>query len=112
MMQLPARSRLMTTLNPAKDWDWDKETQSRILQKLDFIYTMLGNAFRDKKKTAKFKPEAQFEPDYVKLAKDEAKTRQNANKRLTAHELDEVKAFWKRKNYQATFIEETNDTKD
>lgn len=57
---------------PSKDWDWDKETQSRILYTLDVISCQLSNIF--KKKGAKpRKPAEQFQPDYVKEAKKGAK---------------------------------------
>lgn len=104
--QLPPDSRIMTTLNPGKDWNWDRETQSRILAKLDHIYVLLGNSFRDKKKTAKIKPEPQWQPDYVREAKDEAKTRHDASKKLSKEDLEATKAFWKHKNPDATFLED------
>lgn len=54
---------------PSKDWDFDKETQSRILMTLDVISCQLSNLFK-KKGTKPRKPSDQFQPDYVKEAKE------------------------------------------
>lgn len=105
-MQLPIESRTMIAYNPARDWSWDKETQSRILAKLDHIYVLLGNAFRDKKKSSKIKPEPQWQPDYAKEAKEEAQARQNARRRLTDEEKKALQAFWQKKNYNSIFLED------
>ena len=97
----------MTTYSPVKDWSWDKETQSRILSKLDNILVLLGNAFRDKRKSKKFEPEPQWQPDYVKDAKEEARTKELERRKLSDDEMKASIEFWKAKNHEATFIEDT-----
>lgn len=94
----------MTALNPAKDWDWDKETQSRILMKLDEISCILVNVNRQKG-TPKAKPGEQWQPDYVKEAKEKANTERMGRKRVTPEQLEAIKRFWQSRNPEAKFME-------
>lgn len=89
----------MTAVNPAKDWSWDKEVQSRILAKLDEIACMFANYH--KKKGAKTAERAdQFQPDYVKEAKEEAEKRKKdvAKAKYNAEEMQKIKNFWQQRN--------------
>lgn len=80
---------------PSKDWDWDKETQSRILMMLDVISCQLSNLF--KKKGAKpRKPADQFQPDYVVKAKKEAQGQKKVINKDAQKDLAEL--FEKRNN--------------
>lgn len=72
LVNLPASSRFVQKYSPFRDWDWDKEVQSRILQMLDLISCHLVNMHR-KKGTKALKVSDQFEPDYVSKAKKELK---------------------------------------
>ena len=74
---------------PSKDWDWDKETRSRILMELDVISCQLSNIF--KKKGAKpRKPAEQFQPDYVKEAKKDATNQKKVINEDSSKELAEI----------------------
>jgi len=106
MFQLPAQSRLITALNPSKDWDWDKETQSRILYKLDEISCILANTHREKGKP-RIKPDKKWEPKYVTEAKEQYANELSAKRKLTDEELEAIKKFWKQKNNKANFLEES-----
>lgn len=87
---------------PSKDWDFDKETQSRILMMLDVISCQLSNAF--KKKNAKpRKPAEQFQPDYVKEAKKEASKEKKESLKQDQSDLAEI--FEKRNNNVKTIEE-------
>ena len=80
---------------PSKDWDFDRETQSRILMTLDVISCQISNIF--KKKGAKpRKPSEQFQPDYVKDAKKEIKIHKKEWYKDTQQDLAEI--FEKRNN--------------
>lgn len=80
---------------PSKDWDFDKETQSRILMTLDVISCQISNIF--KKKSAKpRKPSEQFQPDYVKEAKKDALKEKKTINTDTQKDLAEI--FEKRNN--------------
>ncbi len=91
-------------INPAKDWNWDKETQSRILMKLDELCCIMTNINR-KKGSSKAKPGDQFQPDYVKDAKEQAKLDRSERKRLTDEQIANIKRFWKQRNPEAKFME-------
>ena len=80
---------------PSKDWDWDKETRSRILMELDIISCQLTNLFR-KKGSKPRKPGEQFQPDYVKEAKKTAGDQKKALNEDSSRELAEI--FGKRNN--------------
>lgn len=74
---------------PSKDWDWDKETRSRILMELDVISCQISNIF--KKKGAKpRKPAEQFQPDYVKEAKKDATNQKKVINEDSSKELAEI----------------------
>ena len=74
---------------PSKDWDFDKETQSRILMMLDVISCQLSNMF--KKKGAKpRKPAEQFQPDYVKEAKKEVGNKKNEQNENIQKDLAQI----------------------
>lgn len=74
---------------PSKDWDWDKETQSRILMMLDVISCQLSNMFK-KKGTKPRKPSEQFQPDYVKEAKKEAQGQKRVLNKDAQKDLAEI----------------------
>lgn len=101
--QLPISSRTMSALNPAKDWDWEKETQSRILAKLDEIACIIVN-MNLKKGKKKVKPSEQFQPEYVKKAKEEAEVERRKKKMLTKEEMEQVKNFWANRNPKARLV--------
>ena len=103
--QLPGTSRVVTTINPLKDWDWDKETQSLSLNKLDQISVILANMFRGKGKPPA-KVAEQWQPDYVKEAKEESRIRLAKTRRVSEEEMAAIKRFWKARNPEAIFIEE------
>lgn len=81
---------------PSKDWDWDKEVQSRILMQLDVLSCQLSNMFR-KKGVKPRKPAEQFQPDYVKEAKKQAKYHKKEEDEDTQKELAEI--FEKHNNH-------------
>ena len=95
----------MTAINPLKDWNWDKETQSLILGKLDQLTVILSNMFRGKGKPP-VKLAEQWQPEYVKEAKEVSKANRAKARRVTDEEMAEIKRFWKARNPEATFIEE------
>ena len=68
LINLPLESRFVQKYSPFKDWNWDKEVQSRILQMLDLISCHLVNMHR-KKGTKAVKVGEQFQPDFVLEAK-------------------------------------------
>ena len=94
LINLPIESRFMKKYIPSKDWDFDKETQSRILMMLDVISCQLSNMFK-KKGVKPRKPDEQFQPDYVKDAKKQVK---NLNKELNKEEQIELAELFERKN--------------
>ena len=102
---LPQNSRTVLALCPPAEWSWDKETQSRILAKLDLILVTITNAFRDKKKSSPAKPEEQWQPQCVKEAKEEAQRKKHE---FTDEEMEALKAFWKARNRNAKFIGEND----
>lgn len=94
LVNLPIESRFVQKYLPSKDWNWDKEVQSRILQMLDIISCHLVNMHR-KKGTKAIKPSEQFQPDYVREAKNMAKE----NKRETAkREQEDLAAIFEARN--------------
>lgn len=101
---LPQSSRTILALAPVAQWNWDRETQSRILAKLDFILVTIENAFRDKKKGNPAKPEEQWQPEAVKEAKEELQKKKL--KPYTDEEFEKLKAFWKARNNKAKFLED------
>ena len=107
LVNLPIESRFVQKYLPSKDWDWDKEVQSRILQMLAIISCHLVNMHR-KKGTKALKPSEQFQPDYVREAKNMAKE----NKRETAkREQEDLAAIFEARNNNINRLDGvTNDT--
>lgn len=101
--QLPAESRLLTALNPAKDWDWDKEVQSRILAKLDQIGCMIANSHKEKGKK-RAQPEKQFQPKYVEKAKKDIEKQKNDKIKMTTEEAEQNRLFWQRRYQKVKMI--------
>lgn len=92
---------------PSKDWDFDKETQSRILMTLDIISCQLSNMFKKKGHKPR-KPAEQFQPDYVKDAKKMAKE----SKRETAKiEQEDLAAIFEARNKDVKKLEEIGNGK-
>ena len=103
-MNLPLESRFLQKHIPSKDWDWDKETRSRILMELDIISCQLSNIF--KKKGAKpRKPAEQFQPDYVKDAKKGATEDKKVSNEESKRELAEI---FEKRNSNVNKLEEFN----
>ena len=82
-------SRYMQKYLPFKDWDWDKEVQSRILQMLDVIACQIANTHR-KKGAKALKPQEQFQPDYVKDAKKQVKRNKKEDAKEDQAELAKI----------------------
>lgn len=89
LMNLPIESRFIQKYSPFKDWGWDKEVQSRILQMLDVIACQMVNMHR-KKGTKAIKPAEQFQPDYVKEAKKQIKADKVENAKEDQKDLAEI----------------------
>lgn len=98
-------SRTIMALNPAKDWTWDREVQSRILAKLDIISCQVANLFRKKGKSA-LKPDKQYQPDYVEDAKKQAEEIRKEKKKFDEKEMNQIKQFWKARNPKVRFFDE------
>lgn len=110
LVNLPMESRFVQEYSPFKDWDWDKEVQSRILQMLDLISCHLVNIHRKKGKQA-IKVGDQFQPEYVVEAKKQIKS----NKRERALEdQEELANIFEARNNQTKKLEEyiNNDEQD
>lgn len=93
-MQLPQDSRTIVTINPARDWNWDRETQSQILRELGLISDQISK-FGSGKKT---KVPPQFQPAYVERAKREFEERKQLESRISEADLENLKSFWKHRN--------------
>lgn len=103
-LQLPPQARVFTKIQPANEWSWDKEVQSRILAKLDIISTQLANMFKKKGEKA-IKPEKQFQPKFVEEAKEESERRRQEKNKFSEDELAKLKDFWKKKNPNARYLD-------
>lgn len=90
---------------PSKDWDFDKETQSRILMMLDVISCQLSNMFK-KKGVKPRKPSEQFQPDYVRDAKKEVKKQKKSFDQDAQKDLAEI--FGKRNSNVKSLEEKLN----
>lgn len=99
LINLPSESRFCVNNIDSKDWTWDKEVQSRILSQLDLISCQLANMTRKKGKKA-IKPAEQFQPEYVKKAKEKAIEAEKKQK-MTEEEVQELKDFWRHYNSDA-----------
>jgi hypothetical protein len=99
---LPSNSRTMIKLAPAGNWSWSDETASRILSELSELKALTYNAKR-KKGQKPMKPDQQFQPDYIKEAKDEyiKWQKEQSNDR---DEIDTMKAFWQARNPDITIV--------
>ncbi len=103
LLNLPMESRFIRKYSPTKDWSWADETRSRILAYLDSIDCRLHNM--TKKKSAKIaKPGEQFQPDYVKEAKE--KYSEERRRRVSKESLQRIQDFWHQRNPNAKFIGE------
>ena len=99
LMNLPSDSRFYIKNVDSKDWTWDREVQSRILSQLDLISCQLANMAR-KKGRKPIKPAEQFQPEYVKKAKQKAIEAEKKQK-MTEEELQQLKDFWRHHNSAA-----------
>ena len=102
LVNLPMESRFIQKYSPFKDWDWDKEVQSRILQMLDLISCHLVNMNR-KKGTKALKVSDQFQPDYVKEAKKDVKKQK---KETAAANQEELASIFEKRNSEVKELEE------
>ena len=102
LVNLPMESRFIQKYSPFKDWDWDKEVQSRILQMLDLISCHLVNMNR-KKGTKALKVSDQFQPDYVKKAKKDIKKQK---KETAATNQEELASIFEKRNSEVKELEE------
>ena len=102
LVNLPMESRFIQKYSPFKDWDWDKEVQSRILQMLDLISCHLVNMHR-KKGTKALKVSDQFQPDYVKKAKKDIKKQK---KETAATNQEELASIFEKRNSEVKELEE------
>lgn len=102
LVNLPMESRFIQKYSPFKDWDWDKEVQSRILQMLDLISCHLVNMNR-KKGTKALKVSDQFQPDYVKEAKKDVKKQK---KETAATDQEELASIFEKRNSEVKELEE------
>ena len=87
---------------PSKDWNFDKETQSRILMMLDLISCQLSNMFK-KKGVKPRKPQEQFQPDYVRDAKKDAKKQK---KEISLEEQKDLAEIFEKRNSNVKSLEE------
>lgn len=103
LLNLPVDSRFISDKVDSKDWNWDKEVQSRILYTLDAISCQISNMNR-KKGTKPRKPSDQFQPDYV----TEAKKKIQGKGKLTKEEKEDLEAFFSRRNNKINNLERNN----
>lgn len=103
-MNLPPESRFMQKIIPSKDWNFDRETQSRILLMLENISCQIHNVNR-KKGTKAAKPSEQFQPEYVKKAKEDYERAEKQRKKYTKEEMDTLKNFMQRRNPNMKMLE-------
>lgn len=101
LMNLPMESRFIQKYSPFKDWNWDKEVQSRILQMLEIIFCSVANMHR-KKGTKPLRPGEQFQPDYVKNAK---KSTKKEAKEFAREEGEALAEIFEKKNNKVTKLE-------
>lgn len=93
---LPSKSRIMLKLAPAGGWSWRDETMSRILTELSAIKAITFNSNRTKSQKP-MKPDEQFQPEEVKVAKDEYVEWQKEQKNQP-EDADATRAFWQARN--------------
>lgn len=104
LLNLPVTSRFIQKYTPSKDWDFDKETRSRILMELDIISCQISNLFKKKGAKAR-KPDKQFQPKYVEQAKKDAEKEKKAENMAIQDNLAEI---FEKRNKQ---LEEKKDGK-
>lgn len=93
---LPSESRIMLKMMPAGNWTWRDETFSRILRELSELKAITFNAAPKKsKKTIEADP--QFQPDFVKEAKEEYAEFEKS-KRNVEEDAEAMRAFWQSRN--------------
>lgn len=97
LWNLPFESRFIQKYCQTKDWDWGKETQSRILHTLETISCQFANMMK-KQGQAAARPSEQFQPDYVKEAKRQAEQKESASRKLTQEDMGDIKQFWQNHN--------------
>lgn len=95
LINLPPESRFIQKYSPFKDWNWDKEVQAQILHAIDVFATMYANSHR-KKGSSTIKPPELIQPEYVVLAKQQAKKDKKAMNRDNQKDLSDI--FEKRNN--------------
>lgn len=95
-VNLPAEGRLKTKYAPAGGWTYRDETLSRILHEIADLKSVTYNSKR-KKGQKPIKTPEQFQPDYVKKAKDDYIKRQ---KKLRNRKEDAaaMRNFWQSRN--------------
>lgn len=106
LLHLPFESRFIQAHCTSKDWDWDKEVQSRILHALDTISCQLANIVK-KEGRSPAKPRPQFQPDYVKKAKETAE-RSKQIIQMSSDELEDMEQFWQEYNHNTKRLESGN----
>lgn len=104
LSNLPIESRFVQKYSSFKDWNWDKEVQSRILLVLESIHCSMINMHR-KKGTKPLKPGEQFQPDYVKKAKNDTK---KEAKKVAKEEQEDLSALFEKKNNKVNKLEAPN----
>lgn len=67
------------------------------MQALNIISCQLSNMTMKKGKSPR-KPEEQFQPDYVKKAKSEARNAEQKNAETSREEIEEMQKFWENYN--------------
>lgn len=89
--ELPPDSRCIKTLSPVESWTFADEMASLMLHQMRVLNAAFYNV--NKAKTAKkVKVDDQFQPDYVKQAKDDYKAAKDAKK---SEDIDDsTKEFW------------------
>lgn len=100
-MQLPTTARVMEKLNPVRDWNFDRETQSQILRRLDVISDQLAK-FGSKKKIENPK---QFEPEYVTKGKKKLAERAKEEKRWSEADKNKLAEYFAKHNAKVKRIE-------
>lgn len=89
--ELPPDSRCIIRLSPVESWSVSDETNSLILQELRTISSSYYNTHR-KKGAKSIKVTEQFQPEYVKTAKEEYRKHIDGEK---SNDIDDdTKAFW------------------
>ena len=50
------------------------------------------------------KPEEQFQPDYVKRAKEDSERARKMKKQISKEEMQKIESFWQRRNPKARML--------